>query len=181
VLLSSATAHADAAFDPKPDKGAHTWCYDSNFPSAYKTAADAAMTRLRAQTVVTTAYHSPCGTQTDVRWKLSTARDDYGWVTCDKLNASGYCDRWILNMNKPNIKGSAHPVAQRSQTACHELGHTLGVRHYARSGNSFEQEFPGSDSTHSCMVWGEVPGTSGDWYITYGHHHKTKHINPWFS
>lgn len=72
------------------------------------------------------------------------------------------------------INDTARPVDQRTKTSCHELGHTVGVSHYAGS------NLPGSDSAHSCMRSGEVKLSWRDRITYYGNHHRYQHINPWF-
>jgi len=173
IFGSVGPSSADSTFvDGPPDKGLHTWCYLSGF--TMQTQADASMTRLRAQTVVDTAYYNPCGASTDVRWRQgSLSGGAFGMAECTVWWANGQCDRYQVTLNKTAINDTDYPTSQGHKTACHELGHTAGVSHY--SGSSF----PGNDTTHSCMRSGTVTGQS--WNTLYGNHHKVSHINPWFS
>lgn len=158
--------------DGPPDKGFHSWCYLSNFNQ--QTAADAAVTRLRNQTAVDTLFPGSCREHTDVRWRQGSL-PGYGRAECRTRWASNNrCDTYNVTLYMNRINNAQRPINQRSKTSCHELGHTVGVRHYSGT------NFPGGDTAHSCMRSGEV--TSAWTNITrYGHHHRTRHINPWFS
>lgn len=159
--------------DGPPDKGKHTWCYMSGF--TVTATADAAMTWLRTQTAVDTAYYSTCTAKTDVRWSQGSLPSAYGMAECKVRDANDYCDRYRITLDTATIDGSLHPDSQRRKTSCHELGHTVGVRHYSNS------DYPGSDTTHSCLRSGEVPAADKAWHTRYGAHHRTFHIDPWFS
>ncbi|MCX6395697.1 MAG: hypothetical protein NTV23_04375 [Propionibacteriales bacterium] len=75
-------------------------------------------------------------------------------------------------MSKQVMDRTAHPIATYRQVSCHELGHSLGVSHYLT--------LPGNDTVHSCMRNKFAP-TGAAWETQYGTHHKSVHINPWFS
>lgn len=154
-----------------PDGGTHSWCYLSGFNQ--ETAADAAMTRLRNQTQVRTLYPGACGDHTDVRWRQAPLAGFYGFAEC-RTRRNGNCDTYTLTLDMGAINNAARPVDQRSKTSCHELGHTVGVRHYS------DNDFPGDDTAHSCLRSGEV---TANWtnILLYGGHHRTDHINQTFS
>lgn len=82
-------------------------------------------------------------------------------------------DRYVAILDMGAINNAARPNEQRRKTACHELGHTVGVRHY------WNGDLPGNDRRHSCLRSGEVRA-SWTGLRRYGHHHRTQHINPWF-
>lgn len=169
--LSSPAGADTGQPDGPPDGGDHSWCHLSGFNQT--TAADAAMTRLRNQTDVTTSYPGSCGEHTDVRWRQAVVDGAYGEARCILTRANGTCDVYRLTLNMTEINAAARPVDQRTKTSCHELGHTVGVRHY------FGTDYPGNDTTHSCLRSGEV--TSSWTNITiYGNHHRTQHINVTF-
>jgi len=88
------------------------------------------------------------------------------WVTVDVK-----CESYYARLNKSVISDSAHPAAQKKKTSCHELGHTVGVRHYS-AGSSPD------GSTDSCMRSGPAAGEA--WNTRYGDHQVKKHINPYF-
>lgn len=169
-------AHADKRQpDGPPDKEKHTWCYGGGFTMT--ATADAAMTWLRTQTAVQTAYHSTCTAHTDVRWSQGSVTATYGRAACRVRNSNNYCDLYRIKLNKSIINAASHPASLRRKTTCHELGHTVGVRHYAGS------DLPGKDTAHSCMRSGAVPAPDKAWHTRYGAHHRThpRHINAWFN
>lgn len=153
-----------------PDGGKHSWCYLSGF--GQKSAADAAMTRLRNQTDVQTTYPGSCRTHTDVRWRQGSVSGAYGNAVC-RTRRNGNCDTYNITLNMAVINNAARPVDQRTKTSGHELGHTAGVRHY------FNNDRPGNDTHHSCMRSGEVRAWWRDRIYYYGNHHRG-HINGTF-
>lgn len=153
--------------DGPPDGGDHSWCYLSGFSE--RTAADAAMTRLREQTDVTTNYPGSCGAKTDVRWTQGDLGGSFGRGECI-VRLNGSCDVYRITLAMGTINNTQQPVNQRSKTSCHELGHTVGVRHYS------DNFFPGDDTAHSCLRSGEVTGAWTN-ITLYGNHHRTQHIN----
>lgn len=158
--------------DGPPDTGSHSWCYLSGFNQ--RTTADAAMTWLRDQTVVQTLYPGACDAHTDVRWGQGNLSGAYGEARCRTRWDNGRCDTYNVTLDMGAINNAARPNEQLSKTACHELGHTVGVRHY------FDNDLPGGDTAHSCLRSGEVQASWTNLRV-YGHHHRTQHINPWFS
>lgn len=172
-VVNAPTAVADPAQpDGPPDGGDHVWCYLPSFHQ--EVAADAAMTRLRNQTVVTTSFPGACGDHTDVRWRQGDLNGSYGRAECQLRRTNGTCDVYNITLAMATIDAAARPIEQRTKTSCHELGHTVGVQHY--SGN----DFPGGDTAHSCLRSGEVTASWTNLTI-YGQHHRTQHINPNFS
>ncbi|WP_235734482.1 hypothetical protein [Nocardioides alcanivorans] len=137
------------------------------------------MTRLRAQTVVDTAFHSPCGKFTDVRWAETRVVGYFGYTECKLRNTAGNCDRFRIDIDEVEMATSDHVASQRRQTFCHELGHTLGVNH--DSGTNYPSGGGVADTAHSCLRNGRVPSAGKPWHTRYGPHHIQKHINPWFS
>lgn len=59
-----------------------------------------------------------------------------------------------------------------AQTACHEIGHSVGLQHYNTAGILA----PNGES--DCMRSGAVPSEADTWH-TYGNHHKS-HINDYY-
>ncbi len=173
MTVMSSPAGADTAQPGgPPDGGDHSWCYLANFEE--QTAADAAMTRLRNQTDVTTSYPGSCGEHTDVRWRQGGLTDAFGEAVCvARWAGSGDCDVYRITMDMGAINNAPQPVRQRSKTSCHELGHTVGVRHYTAP------DRPGNDTEDSCMRSGTV---NANWtnITVYGNHHRTQHINVTF-
>lgn len=104
--------------DGPPDGGDHSWCYVSGFNE--QTAADAAMTRLRQQTDVTTNYPGSCGANTDVRWTQGDLGGSFGRGGCI-VTLNGTCDVYRITLAMGTINNTRRPVDQRSKTSCHEL------------------------------------------------------------
>jgi len=176
--LADVAAHADPVFvDGPPDTGAHTWCVPASPAVTLHDIADDSMRRARDQTTMTRAYHDTCNGATDVKWLWAFEPNDpyYGMAVCVNWYENHRCNRYEITLNKSNIDTWTYPGSQLRKTACHELGHTLGVSHYKFS------EYPGGDTSHSCMRSFEVPSPNKSWHITYGNHHVKSHINPWFS
>lgn len=174
-LASAGPALADSSQPGgPPDRGSHTYCYGAGF--TWTGTADGAMGWLEEQTLVDTTFHSSCTTSTDVRWHLEPIEGAFGMAFCfQRTDNQAYCDRYKLVLNSELIVDAAHPSSQRRKTACHELGHTVGVRHY------FEDDFPGADTSHSCLRSGPVPTADQAWHTRFGPHHRLYHINPHFA
>lgn len=138
------------------------------------------MQNLDIQTDVTQVFHASCTDSTDVRvGQQWLAANTYGQTSCAKLqdDAPYYCDRWRVRINFEEIQNDASNVTnQVRKTACHEIGHTVGVDHY----DAYPNYAPSPDGAgnHSCM-------RSGIWdsgalaYRTLGPHH-IGHVNAWF-
>ncbi|MFI0366696.1 hypothetical protein ACH35V_02385 [Actinomadura sp. 1N219] len=83
---------------------------------------------------------------------------------------AGYCDRVAAVLNQQVIDENANnDESQYTKTACHELGHSVGLSHYP-------DDPPGNG--HDCMrsgIWdnGDIA------YRTYNGHH-VGHLNDWF-
>jgi hypothetical protein len=173
TIGGSGVAQADTRQpDGPPDGGDHSWCYLADFNQ--KTAADAAMTRLRNQTDVTTNYPGACGGHTDVRWRQGGLVDAYGEAVCVLTRADGDCDVYRITLDMAEINNAPRPVDQRTKTSCHELGHTAGVRHYTAPNR------PGNDTADSCLRSGPVTAGWASRVGIYGNHHRTAHINVTF-
>jgi hypothetical protein len=123
-------------------------------------------------------YPGACQAHTDVRWKEGNlGSTTFGQATCVVTWATtGACDGYEITLNMGTINAAAQPVDQRSKSACHELGHTVGVRHY---GNAGEPNPDGPTGAHSCMRSGEVTSTWTN-ITLHGPHHKSSHINVTF-
>lgn len=176
AAMSAPPATADADFDPLPDRGDHTWCFDTDyFPnSIVQERIEWSMGTLESQTIVNAERHPYCTAQTDVRWQQRYIPSGYyGLTNCLDLNSNNRCDQWRVRIDYGLMQDYANtPPGEARHTACHELGHTVGVRHYGQDG------VPNPDpSGHSCMRSGDF-GDGSTPYHTYGPHHISAHINP---
>jgi len=130
------------------------------------------MGKVAAQTVVSPLEQN-CESSTDVIfYKDRIDGSAGGHSPCIRTNANGYCDTRAVTIDWDLIQAvSTHPNYQARKTICHEIGHTLGVRHYS-AGSSPD------GTTNSCMISG-VYDSGADWTKQYGPHHVA-HINSWF-
>jgi hypothetical protein len=187
VLLATALISSPAEADPYPDvvypdKGTyHTFCFTSAFANlpALVSRARYSMDNndgLEAQTVVNTQEQA-CGALTDVRFVADGVPGYLGYTDCLELNVNYYCDTWRVRINWPLIQSDGGTATVDGYiarlTLCHEIGHTVAVRHYASTGQS--PDYP----KNSCMISGPY-GSGAAWTRQYGSHHRG-HINAWFS
>ena len=168
-LAMSAPAVGDVYIEVKnkADNYEHTYCWGGSFgSSAWRSAAEYAMSNLDAQTSYFRQFMSSCGTTTDVLWEVDPNMGDRGIWICRSWNdeagqtGPGECESAVLRLNS----ALNTTTANQRHVACHELGHSVGFSHLV---------------TTDCMKSGSV--TSG--YDTYdtdhvGHANKSNR-NPW--
>lgn len=102
--------------------------------------------------------------ETDVVWdtaNLSNGTRGRAW--CEDFD-NGKCDQFYAELDIAEINKGSNDEYDATKTACHELGHTVGLTHYP--------------SGWRCMVSGEVPSTATAWR-RYNADHRG-HINDWF-
>lgn len=133
-----ANVYTTSPADNKPDNFEHTFCWTSSFTSTpLRNAAANAMANLDSQTrYFDTA--TGCTSVTDVQWEQVGSANYFGLYECITYNAVGECDRSRVTLN------NAWPMdndIQRRKTACHELGHSVGLLH---------------DNGLGCMISGSV-------------------------
>jgi hypothetical protein len=162
-----------------PDKGTyHSFCFSLAFAqhSGLVSRARYSMDNndgVEAQTVVNTLEQS-CQSATDVVFRLRDLGGAVGGATgCLRFNANGYCDSWSVDIDWEAIKQHAtNDGYQARKTLCHEIGHTLGLQHYAAGASP-------DGAVNSCMISG-VWDSGAAWTRTYGDHHR-RHIDSWFA
>lgn len=161
-----------------PDKGNHIYCYSTAAPptSAVRTQIANAMAYMHNNTSAKRSFHSTCDLggegQTDLVWQeVSLSSGAIGDARCVVKWSSGRCDRYLTRLNGPLVRShyssSTYENRQFRKTACHELGHTLGLDHYPSPYNS------------SCQRSGWTGTISDSWTRTWTAHHRG-HINAWF-
>ena len=180
AMVEGGAASADPyPNDWYPDRGTHhTFCFSLAFAqySGLVSRARYSMDNndgVEAQTVVDTDEQT-CGSSTDVVFRIADLRRDdaYASTTCLQWNGNGYCDKWAVDVDWDVIRLDATNDGYAARfTLCHEIGHTLGVRHYD-PGHSPD------GATNSCML-SLLTDTGAAWTRTYGTHHRS-HINSWF-
>lgn len=170
VVGIAALAIPQALADPFPgtndgrraDGTTHVYCYHESVtiygPLSY------AMVNLDSQTDMTRSYSSTCYSSTDVVWiegdLAGTLRGSRG---CVKAISSTICDSSELTLDYAQIDVGSDDDEDRKKTACHELGHSVGLGHH--------------DTSSDCMRNGAVPSTALQ-YRQYRDHVVTSHINP---
>lgn len=168
---------------PLPDRGTHTYCLGDFAPpnNLVEERIHWSMGTLASQTIVGVDHHSGgCTPQSDVRWTQEPLGTGvFGAASCIDKNAEGRCDQARAKIHYGAIQDEAsNPPAMVRKTACHELGHTVGVQHYDGPGGIIPN--PDAGVTQSCMRSGIHDSGSVD-YRTYGPHHISDHINWWWS
>ncbi|WP_447643516.1 hypothetical protein [Nocardioides zeae] len=173
----------------KPDTGSHSYCFKAAFTNGWKPYANAALNNLMDQTIVEVSYNTSCETSNiDVRYGLAPPEADYfgrnsclpGWL--NTVNGVDVCGSSNIDMGATAILATPSPGAQATKTSCHELGHSVGIRHY-NSGDNPITVVPGYPGSIDCMrsgVWttGWNNGI-GEWDQYHWHH--VVHINDWFN
>jgi len=175
----------------KPDTGSHSFCFKAGFTNGWKPYANAALNNLVAQSIVEISYNStPCTTANiDARWGLAPPDADYfgsaiclpGWNDT-VVNGVTICGSKNIDLGATAILNSPSPGAQATKTSCHELGHSVGLRHYNSSDNpvTVVLGYPGSIDCMRSGTWttGWNNGI-GEW--DQYHYHHVAHINDWFN
>ena len=95
-----------------------------------------------------------CSSTTDVIFRqVNSGMNDRGDYRCLNFNIYGRCERALVRLNAELLTNADN----RRKTACHEVGHSVGLRH---------------GGTVDCMLNGPVNGPT----YTYSSHH-IDHIN----
>ena len=140
-----------------PSNLTHSYCFQSNVNIAFKSHMQASITYLDAYTNYSISSVS-CASNTDVVWRQSNdiGSGYRGLYSCRNLNSAGQCTNAHVTLNPDLLTDDRN----RRKTACHELGHSVGLRH----GDNVD-----------CMIngWISVYYQYPDIYST---HHRT-HIN----
>lgn len=157
-----------------PDGGGHNYCYyQFNPPSAdFQTNLEQVIAHslVYHTNVPYSNFDDPCDTsgspQTDIRW---ISNDLDGTVTGQApcavyYTSSDHCDRYNVTIDELEVSEGANDEWDESQTACHELGHTVGLSH----------------GTQDCMMSGEPPDGTDQWNHYGTAHHVPDHIDTWF-
>lgn len=164
-----------------PDHGAHNYCFHATDTpgAALRSRMAASMTYMASSTDASTFEVATCDTtsaggQTDVVWRGARVEVDgdevIGLTRCMRRFNNGLCDRYRVTVNGPFIRdhyaAADNRERQYRKTACHELGHTLGLNH-----------FPAPHE--SCQRSGWTGTVTDSWIRTWTAHHRG-HIDDWF-
>jgi hypothetical protein len=143
------------------DSALHTYCYGPGFNDNLEGHADYAMgTSLDADTDIADSFVA-CDASTDAEWlDMNLTDGNRGVYICTALVGS-ICFSSDVILDPAEIDEGTNDFWDRAKTACHEAGHSVGLRH---------------GGTTDCMLSGEVPDTSVQ-YRRYNTHHRVDHIN----
>lgn len=152
---------------PHPDPDPHTYCYVS-VPAGLQVNIEAAMWNAMDPTAINVDFNSTCDlsgtTETDIVWVEDDLFQATGETRCD--NWATYCDQSISTLDLAAINIGAEDEIDQTQTACHEAGHSAGLKH--------------GGSSEDCMInTGDTPPTAIQ-YRRYGAHHQM-HFDAWFN
>lgn len=134
----------------RPDSYSHNYCLNSAMSGDFLSATRSAMGYLDSRTSMS-APENACDTNTDVLMSSSTSISARGEYLCLRFESGNTCNSARVRMT-PNQLSS---LAQARKTACHEIGHSVGLTH----GNITD-----------CLISGSTT------LSTYNQHH-TDHIN----
>jgi hypothetical protein len=157
-----------------PDGGSHTWCWGSGFDTALRDNVNSSMNNaLGGPTDANVAFQSSCNlsgtSETDVVWfDGNLPAGIRGQTFCEDFDG-GNCDQNYITLDPAEINIGSNDEADTTKTACHELGHSVGLTHGSGGGDG---------TANDCMYSGERPNLNLQ-YERYSAHHRG-HINAWF-
>jgi hypothetical protein len=146
-----------------PDNFSHVYCVSGSMNADLLTAVEGALQYLHDATNYNVAADgNGCVNTTDLVMIQDSALGARGQYSCQLFNSAGNCERANLRFN-PNNLPSAN---DRVKTACHELGHSVGLKHGIIGVDN--------DQYTDCMSSGSIPpGLNFDEYDA----HHIAHIN----
>lgn len=174
LLLGNGVAIADEWGDQDSDTGAHpdgathNYCYFASVNSDLREAIAEAMWSALDPTHATVDFFSSCklsgSGETDVVWREANLDGAAGQEICEDYDNGDHCDQYYLTLDHTAINAGSNDEIDEAQTACHELGHSVGLTH--------------GGSSSDCMINDGSPPSDVQ-YRRYGSHHRG-HINGWF-
>lgn len=146
-----------------PDNFNHWYCFSTAMSVNIRGAFEAAMLYLDEETSYDT-FEEPagCNTATDLVVSQDTSLGARGQYSCQDWNDADDCEQATLVLNPNRLPTDE----DRVKTACHEIGHSVGLRHGIDGVDN--------DEYTDCMYSGEIP--DGLNYDEYDDHHMA-HIN----
>lgn len=155
------------------DNSTHTWYPQGtlgNDIAGMATSFQIAMDDYESATdVVTTKADNATTDVTVTDYSYPTYQGVLGWVDCypssptSGTDPNRRCDRQVLRFNAATSASNWDTAAKRRSLSCHEIGHTLGLRHPTAA----------QGAADSCM---KAPFSTGD-FEQLTSFHDDDHIN----
>lgn len=134
---------------------APTWIHDVNYASTltsiWRTAFDSTISTYSSQSDLTVTGNVAYGSGNDVRAaNVNESTSLWGWTRCsatpestgslsypvpDYANGLDWCRPQLVYINQAH-EGTYDTATKRLAVACHELGHTMGLRHRQVAGST---------------------------------------------
>lgn len=114
----------DGSAGGKPDNSEHTYCFSNEFTGGNSHEGGTyAMHNLDDQTTMFDNQVPDCGANTDAKFHIAQLGFDGQWTCVD--SSGNYCLSSRLEFDHSSITS----LNDWKQTACHEVGHSVGLAH----------------------------------------------------
>lgn len=147
----------------RADDTHHTFCFSGRVPQPLIDAGTAAMSNLSSQADWTVELLDLCDNLTDVIFIEDVSLADRGAYSCIIRKTGNVCERAHIRLN-PNRLTTAN---DRRKTACHEVGHSVGLKHGVTTAQPSATRDNGSYL--DCMRSGDI--VTGQDFQHYDQHH----------
>lgn len=136
AIQPAATAHQSGW---RADNTSHVWCFGDSTEGkpAVREAMEYSMNNLDGQTQMSEVGPGGCDSLTDVQFAEGFVGNGVrGEWRCISFNNNGVCFKSRVTLNKDIIDRDDGPYELNlKKTACHEVGHSVGLDHHPRPGD----------------------------------------------